>query len=125
MKSIYITFFNVFIVLLTHILAFRFLNEYAITAGACGMGVAMIAGSIPLIIGFIWSCATIYLVSKSNKKQYFDDVLLYVILAIIGYSFIALLAESHLWLLLIIPYLLFLGESFYLKFMAIEISSKN
>ncbi len=121
MKSIHITFFNIFLVLITHIIAFNFLNEYAIEAGSCGMGIALIAGSIPLIINFLWSCGTIYLVSKSGKKQYFDDTLLYVIIAIIGNSLIAYFAESYLLALLIIPYLIFLGESLYLNF---EIQSK-
>ncbi len=116
MKSIHITFANVFIVLITHIIAFDFLDKYAIQQGACGMGVAIIAGSIPLIINFLWSSIIIYFVSKSGKKQYFDDTLLYVIIAIIGNSLIAYFSGNYLWILLIIPYLIFLGESFYLKF---------
>lgn len=120
MKSIHITFFNVFIVLVTHIIAFVFLNKYAIQQGACGMGVAIIAGSIPLIINFLWSSIIIYFVSKSGKKQYFDDTLLYVIIAIIGNSLIAYFSGNYLWRLLILPYLLFLGESFYLKSFFVE-----
>ncbi|WP_338769621.1 hypothetical protein WAF17_10220 [Bernardetia sp. ABR2-2B] len=85
------------------------------SSGSCGIPSIIIA-FIPLIINFIWSCATIFLVSKSAEKQYFDDTSLYVIIAIIGNSLIAYLAESYLWLLLMIPYILFLGESFYLKF---------
>lgn len=116
MKSIYIVSINVLIIVFTHVLAFNFLNEYAIEAGSCGMGIAIIAGSIPLIVNFLWSCATIFLVSKIPVKQYFDDMLLYVAVAITGNLLIAFFAESYLWALLIIPYLIFLSESFYLKY---------
>jgi hypothetical protein len=116
MKSTYIVSINVLVIVFTHVVAFNFLNEYAIEAGSCGMGMAIIAGSVPLIINFLWSCATIFLVSKIPIKQYFDDMLLYVTIAITGNSLIAYFAESYLWALLIIPYLLFIGQGFYLKF---------
>lgn len=116
MKSIHITFANVFIVLVTHIIAFVFLNKYAIQQGSCGMGVAIIAGSIPLLLNFISLSVITYFVTKIHQETYLSVVIWYVIFGVFWHSLIAYFAESYLWALLIIPYLIFLGESFYLKF---------
>ena len=114
MKLTVITLSKVFIIVFVHIFILEFLDKND-TSGACDIP-SVILALIPLAINFLWSCGTIYLVSKSAKKQYFDDTLLYVTIAITGHSLIAYFAESYLWTLLIIPYLIFLGESFYLKF---------
>lgn len=121
MKPIHITIINVFIIIFVHIFILDFLDKNH-TSGPHGHGIpSVVVAFIPLVFNFIWSCATIYLASKSAEKQYFNDTLLYVILASIGHSLIAYFAEIYLWLVLIIPYLIFLGESFYLKFIATKI----
>ncbi|AFM04949.1 hypothetical protein Fleli_2586 [Bernardetia litoralis DSM 6794] len=116
MKSIYITFINVLIVVVTHIISFIFLSEYANKQGICGVGLAIVGGSIPLLLSFICSFIIVYFITKINKETYFEVILWYAIAGIFWHSLIAYFAESYLWALLIIPYLLFLGESFYLKF---------
>lgn len=114
MKPKIITLINVCIIVFINIFILNFLDKND-NSGPCEIP-SIILAFIPLIINFLWSCATIFLVSKIPIKQYFDDMLLYVTIAIIGNLLIAYFAESYLWALLIIPYLLFIGQGFYLKY---------
>jgi hypothetical protein len=98
-----------------HIVAFIFLNEYAANQGACGMGVAIIGGSIPLLLSFICSSIIVYFITKVNQETYLQVIVWYAVFGIFWHLLIAYFAESYLWALLIIPYLIFLGESIYLK----------
>ncbi|WP_375559441.1 hypothetical protein ACE193_17110 [Bernardetia sp. OM2101] len=117
MKSIHITFINVLIVVIFHSIVYHFLNTWAIKVGACGMGLAMIAGWFLLFLNISWSSVTlVYVLSISSKKANYKNTWLFVVLGVIGNLIMALLLEYYLWALLIIPYLIFLGESFYLKF---------
>lgn len=117
MKSTHITFFNVVITIICHILVFFFLRDWAMKAGACGMGVAMIAGWFLLFLNSAWSSIIlIYILLEYYKKSNHKITWLFSVLGIIGNLITAVFLEYHLWALLIIPYLLFLGESFYLKY---------
>lgn len=116
MKSIYVTFFNIFVVIISHVIAFKWLNDYALTTGACGMGVALIGGGIPLLFSFVCSSIIVFFITKIHKETYLSVTVWYIVWGIFWHLLIAFFAESYLCMLLTIPYLLFLGESLYLKF---------
>ena len=117
MKLIHTAIFNFLVLILCHLLVFYFLKDNAIKAGACGMGLVMLAGWFFIAMNVFYSLFPfIYLISAGSKKQNYETVFWLAFFGITGNLFVSLFLNYVLWTLLIIPYLLFIGESLYLKY---------